>query len=257
MVRFVVSLLIGAFLTAPVALAQDQEVPAIDPRAEEIAMNMANYLASQPRLSFDWFVSYDEIVEEVEKITYIHSGTMVLERDEGFVAQTEYGNTYRDFYFDGKIFTVASQNEDFYASMEITGGFETLGVIVRERADSVVPLWSLVSRELPGKIMDKVDGGAYLGTTLVAGQAVHHLSFSQPDYDWQIWVSMDEETPLPVMLIGTEHGKIGWPQYRAYFSDWNMEPDITEGQFTYQPEEGDIKMSFPAHSARAADNQSE
>ena len=164
-------------------------------------------------------------------------------------------DTYRDYYFDGNIFTVASPNEDFYASMEITGGFETLGIIVRERADSVLPLWSIASRELPDKIMEKVEGGAYLGTTLIAGEPVHHLSFSQPDFDWQVWVSINEEAPVPVMLIGTEHGKTGWPQYRAYFSDWNMDPEIVEGQFAYQPEEGDIKMAFPAHSTTG--NQSE
>ena len=105
--------------------------------------------------------------------------------------------------------------------------------------------------------MENVEAGAYLGTTLIAGQPVHHLSFSQSDLDWQVWVSVDEDAPLPLMLIGTEHSKTGWPQYRAYFSQWNMEPEITDGQFAYQPEEEDVQVAFPAQPAVSTGNQSE
>ena len=260
MLRHGFPLLLGLFLTAivPAATAQEDE-PAIDPHAREIAMNAANYLASRERLSFNWFISQDEIVDDKEKITYFRSGTIVLDRGSGFLAHTERGDTLRDYYFDGSVFSVASPNENFYASTEFKGGFDALVRTIQQRADTILPLWSMLSTDFPDRMMDSVVSGAYLGTTLIAGQPVHHLAFAQEELDWQVWISVEEDMPVPIMLIGTEHTVTGWPQYRAYFADWNMEPEITEGQFTYQPEEDDVRMSFPAPSASAANsnNQSE
>ena len=222
-------------------------------------MSAANFLASNDKLSFNWFVSSDEVVNDQEKITYFRSGNIVLDRGNGFVARTERGNTYRDFYFDGSMFSVASPNENFYASTEIKGGIDALEKAVRQRSDTILPLWSMLSKDLPKRLMDGVESGAYLGTTLIAGQPAHHIAFSQENEDWQIWISMEEETPFPLMIIGTERQKTGWPQYRAYFSDWDLEPDIEGTQFTYQPEDDDVRMTFPALAAagKAQETKSE
>jgi len=53
------------------------------------------------------------------------------------------------------------------------------------------------------------------------------------------------------MLIGTERNKPGWPQYRIYFSDWNLDPDPSALQFTYEPEEDDVRISFPAVAGKS------
>lgn len=236
-----------------IASAQDAD-SSIEPLASDIAMSAANHLASQDKLSFNWFVSYDEIVDEQEKITFFRSGNMVLDRGNGFVARTERGNTYRDFYFDGSVFSIVSPNENFYASIEIEGGIDALEKGLRERSDTILPLWSILSQNLPDRILEGVENGAYLGTTLIAGQPAHHIAFSQEDFDWQIWVSMEEETPFPLMIIGTESQRTGWPQYRAYFSDWNLEPDIEGTQFSYEPEDDDVRMTMPALAAAGQSN---
>jgi hypothetical protein len=260
MVRHGFPLLLGLFLAAivPAATAQEDH-PAIDPQAREIAMNAANFLASRDKLSFNWFVSHDEVVDDLEKITYFRSGTIVLDRGDGFLAQTERGDTLRDYYFDGSVFSVVSPNENFYASTEFKGGFDALVRAIQERSDTILPLWSMLSTDFPDTMMNNVSSGAYLGTTLIASQSVHHLAFAQEELDWQVWISVDEDMPVPVMLIGTENTVTGWPQYRVYFADWNTDPEITEGQFTYQPEDDDVQMSFPVPSASAANsnNQSE
>ncbi len=252
--------LIAIFLSATVlASADDSDDSAIEQQAADIAMSTANFLASQDDIAFNWFVSYDVIVAENEKITYFRSGNVLLDRGNGFVAKTELGNTYRDFYFDGSVFTVASPNENFYASTRVEGSFDTLAKAVRERSDTILPLWSMLSEQLPDRMLENVNGGAYLGTTLIAGQLAHHLAFSQADEDWQIWISVEDDVPVPLMLIGTDRNKAGWPQYRAYFSEWNLDPEIADGEFSYQPEDDDVRMSFPttAQAGQPVSTQSE
>ncbi len=217
----------------------------IDPQAAEIVTKSAEFLASQPAFSFGWFVSYDEVVEQREKITYLRSGTTRMVRNKGFVMQTERGDTFRDYYWDGSTITVASPNENWHASADYKGSFEALVEAIRKTTGTVVPMWSILSRDLPSDILKDADAGAYLGKTLVAGQEAHHLVFSEKEEDWQIWVSTSETSPLPLMFIGTEKAKTGWPQYRVYMTDWNMDLDADPAQFRHVPDENSLRITLP------------
>ena len=247
-----------ACLIASAALAQSDEDTAtaddeteavevaIDPVAMEIAGNAARFLSGQKSMRFNWFVTYDDIVEGREKITFIRSGTNAMIRGEGFVANTERGDTIRDYYYDGKTFTVASPSEGFYSSEAFDGGFEALLAAARERLDMPLPLWSLMSETLGQNAVENVLGAAYLGTTLMRGQEVHHLAFTEYDEDWQIWISTDPERPVPLMIVGTDPYQQGWPQYRALLMDWSFDIDTPDGGFTYVPHELDVSVSMPA-----------
>lgn len=239
--RFLVSLVLWCAATQAVAA----EEPAIDPKAAQIVMKSAEFLATRPAISFGWFVSYDEVVEEKEKITYLRSGTTRLVRNNGFVMQTERGDTLRDYYWDGATITVSSPNENWHASASYEGSFEALVEAISKTTGTIVPMWSILSKDLPRDLLKNADAGAYLGTTLLAGQEAHHLAFSEKEEDWQIWVSRSETSPVPLMLIGTEKAKTGWPQYRVYMTDWNFDLQADAAQFTYVPDESSLRITLP------------
>lgn len=237
------------------SLAADVSGRQVDPKAAEIAQKAADFLAVQPAFSFTWFVSYDDVVDGREKITYLRSGDTVMVRDKGFVSHTERENTLRDYYYDGSVFTVASPNENFYTSIPFHGGFDALVKAVRERSGTVLPLWSMMSETLPKEFLSTVESGADLGTTLVAGQQAYHLAFSENSEDWQVWISTDEDSPLPLMLVGTDKTKQGWPQYRVYMTDWNLSPDQDPAQFTFTPGKDDVRVTFPVSEAESGSAQ--
>ena len=109
-----------------------------------------------------------------------------------------------------------------------------------------LPLWSLMSETLGQNAVENVLGAAYLGTTLMRGQEVHHLAFTEYDEDWQIWISTDPDRPVPLMIVGTDPYQQGWPQYRALLMDWSFDIDTPDGGFTYVPHELDVSVSMPA-----------
>ena len=253
MTRWTILFLISTTLfAAPSVHAQDN---AIDEQAAEIAMNSARFLASQPAFSFGWFVSYDEVEDDGLKVTRLRSGNTLMARDKGFVAHTERDNTWRDYYWDGSVFSIVSPNEEFYASVEFTGDFDALVDAVETRTDSVLPMWSMMSKNLPDVVLNDVVAAAYMGTTLIAGQSAHHLIFVEPEEDWQIWISTDEDAPLPLLLVGTDKTSPGEPQYRVYMTDWNLEPDTDPAQFTYEPDENAVKVTFPLSETNSAEEQ--
>lgn len=244
----VVLLIFAAVSLLPVPVsAQDAETAAapIDPVAAELTLNAARFLVEQPRFSFSWFLSNDVVVEGREKITYVSSGITQMDREIGFFAETEQVNTYRDYYYDGNNFTVSSPDKNFYASVPFDGTFEELVQKVRDNTGSVLPLWTLMSSNLPERLIADVDRAAYLGTTLIAGQVAHHIAFTGLEEDWQIWISADEESPLPLMIIGTNTYEQGWPQFRANLMDWNLDPDRDPEQYSFHPDEDDSPITMP------------
>jgi hypothetical protein len=258
------SLLVLAFSTFAATnegLAKDadqSETSTIDPVAINLMRKSARFLADSPALSFNWFVSYDEIIDDKQKLTFMRSGSNVLVRDKGFFSRVEGESGVREYYYDGRQFTVSAPGENFYAVEDFDKGFEALIDAVREATNTEIPLYALMSRDLPERIEDGLKSAMYLGITYISGSEVHHLAFSDAEEDWQVWISTDEKAPLPLVIAGTETQKTGWPQYRAYLTDWDLNAEIDPARFTFKPDEDDRKISFPElKSKTAADEKTE
>jgi hypothetical protein len=234
----------SAFAQESVAETAEAENP-IDPVASEIALNFARYLAALPAFSFSYFLTSDVVADGREKLTYISSGVVAMDRDTGFFAKTEQDDNLRDYYYDGKTFTASSPDEQFFASVPYTGRYENLVEKVRANTGLVLPVWTMLTIDLPERLTSEVDAAAYLGTTRLAGQEVHHIAFTSRDEDWQIWISTDREYPLPLMLIGTRTNELGWPQFRANFVDWNTAPELDPAAFSFTPGEDDLRITMP------------
>ena len=229
-----------------------QEEPAA-PNPFELTIASAEFVAGLESLSFRWFLSYDEVVGGREKLTYIQSGMNEMVRDVGFATHTERDDTYRNYYFDGKTFTVASPNENFYASTAFAGSFEALVEAVRDRTGSVLPMWALMSRELPRRFTEGAVGADYVGLTLIGGELAHHVAFAGDEgEDWQVWISADETAPVPLMVVITDTTVQGWPQDRILLTDWQLSVESDPSRFTFAPDNDDVPLAVPRLDVAAA-----
>ncbi|MEM6489572.1 MAG: DUF2092 domain-containing protein [Pseudomonadota bacterium] len=249
-IRTVLAWLPAALLlctAAPVAAQTPAEEEA-GPDARALARAAAVYVSGLPAFGFTWFVSHDDVIEGREKLTFLQSGQTVMQRGAGFVTFAEFEAERRDFYFDGNVFTVSAPDRDYYATTPFEDSFEALVDAARERTGTVLPMWTMMSADLPDRLAsdEALSDVAYVGETMVAGQPAHHLSFAGPDEDWQLWISTDEDSPLPLVIVGTRIYEQGWPQYRVYFTSWDLAPEIAEGAFTFVPDDDDIPVAMPA-----------
>ncbi|AZV78056.1 DUF2092 domain-containing protein [Parasedimentitalea marina] len=252
-----VSLCCAAALTAVAgafpAMGQTEAAPpptepptvSLDPQAIDILTSASQYLAGQDVLSMDWFVSFDVVVDGREKITYMRNGANLLQRGVGFYGYSEFGGETREFFFDGTKFQIFDVEENAYVSAAITSDFDTLADRIGETYDIRLPIWQVMSASPRGELLDRATAAAYLGTTRIAGREAHHLAFSNYETDWQIWISTDVDQPELMMIVGTDPYTQGWPQYRAYFTNWNFAPDVPEGVFTFVPDEDADLMAWP------------
>lgn len=236
------SIIVGA---SPGLAQTDDAPPILDPQAVEILTAATEYLAGHKSLAMDWFVSFDVVVDGREKITHMRSGANLLQRGVGFYGYTEYSDETREFFYDGAKFRIFDVEENAYVSADFSGDFDALSDRVSEAYDVRLPVWQVMSASPRGELLDRASSAAYLGTTRLAGREAHHLAFSDYDTDWQIWISTEIDQPELMMIVGTDPYTQGWPQYRAYFTNWNFDPDIPEGVFTFSPEDDAELMTWP------------
>ncbi len=234
-----------AFSSPVIAVAEDEPVPALDPVAIELVTQSAEFLAAQQNLSMNWFVSFDVVVDGREKITYLRSGSNTMSRGEGFYSYLERGDGVREFFYDGETFSISIPGDSAYVSAPFDGGYVALIQTLRDEYDVILPIWEMLTPKSGEELLDGVEAAAYLGTTFFAGREAHHIAFAEYSGDWQVWISTDPDAPVPLMVVGTDPYSQGWPQYSAYLSDWDFAPEIPEDRFTFAPQDGDVKISWP------------
>ncbi len=227
------------------ASAQQAAETTIDPLAIEIAVRAADFLSEQPRVAFNWFNSYDVVIDGREKITYTLSGSSFLSRNEGFYSMLDHDGDYREYLYDGATFVVHHIEENAFSEIPFAGSFEELIVRLRTEYGMIVPMWEVLSRDANDQFLDGVEAAAYLGETRLAGNPVHHLAFSEYDHDWQIWISTDDERPVIHAIVGTEPHVQGWPQYHAYLGDWDFVSLAEKGAFAFTPADDAVRMTLP------------
>ena len=225
-----------------------EEAQAIDPEAVQWVRAAAQTVSEQPNVAVNWFVSFDEVVDGREIITHVRSGTALLARGQGYYAYAEQEQGTREFFFDRSVFAVYLPENNAYVDVPFWGTFDELAERVAAEYDSALPIWHMLVSDSADRMMEGVTAAAYLGLKKVAGREVHHIALSTYEHDVQVWVS-NEEQPVPLMLVGTEPYKQGWPQFRAYFSEWNFAPEYDVEQFTFVPDEDATRLVWPKRDA--------
>ncbi len=242
----------AAMIWASIGLAQSDDGNEANPVAEEIDPVAIKWveaatgtLAAQSALAVNWFVSFDEVIDGREKITHIRSGQVALRRNYQYYAYAEQDSGAREYFFDGLGLTVYLPEEKAYVHKSFLGDFEQLADMIGQEHDVALPIWQILVPDAASELLSNVTSATYLGQRRVAGAMLHHVAMSTYDYDVQLWISDDAEKPVPVMMVGTEPYAQGWPQFRAYFSDWDFAPELDEDTFTFYPDEDDIRLNWP------------
>jgi hypothetical protein len=256
-------LLAGVLALAP-ALAQSQSVSpsgdavgnapggsevldprALDPRAVEILAGATAFLAAQATMSVDWLVSFDRVADGREKITYLRSGRNLLKRGVGFYSYAEFQDGTREYFFDGQTFQIVDVEENAYVMVPFVGRLDDLADRISAEYDIRLPIWQIMSASPKSDLLDRADSAAYLGIVKIAGRAAYHLALSDYNNDWQVWIATEPDRPELLMVVGTDPYTQGWPQYRAYFSNWNFDPEIPDDAFSFVPDEEADRMAWP------------
>ena len=225
-----------AMMSVAVTSAQADET-----NARQILAKMAEYLAGQQSLSFDYDSSLEIVTPENQKLAITSSGSIAMERPGNIRVNRRGGFASVEAVFDGNTLTVAQLDANVYAQFEVTGSVDTAVGALRTEFGNALPGADLLSPDVGKILMADVTNVKDLGSGVIRGEECDHLAFRTPDVDWQIWVSQGD-TPYPCRYVITTKAVTGSPQYTLDISSWGA--GLAPMDFTFAPAAGAAQVEI-------------
>ena len=241
-------------LTVSVAVAgasmYTTEVRAADQAIEEKAMNtvmrMAEFLAKAQRLSVTADIGYD--VDQVwgQKLEFGATRKITVQRPNQMAIDiiNRDGNR-RGFRFDGKQIAFFGLDEKAYATAQKSGDIDVAFTYFTRDLQVPMPMAELFSNNLPKTIKDKISEAYFVEEDTIAGTPCDYIALRNDLVDIQMWIAKGDK-PVPQRLVFTYKLEDGQPQFWANFHDWNFSPDTPDSLFAFTPAEGAKRIAFVA-----------
>jgi hypothetical protein len=166
--------------------------------------------------------------------------------------QTERSDGFKSAaVFTGKDIVLTDFINNVYASTPQEGDLDESIVRLVSDLGIRLPLALLLTTRVPEEFEARVRSIDYVEKTNLLGTPAHHLAARGDTVDFQIWVA-DGERPLPLRVVITYKTAPGQPQFRAQFSDWNLDPKISDAAFAPSLPPDARKIAFAAQLAKSA-----
>lgn len=240
----------GAGTPAPAPIIQPSSSPdtptrVLDARADDILKAMSTFIAATERFAFEAEETYDELPGGAPRMLLSNVRRIAVERPRRFFADVEGDSLNRSVWLDGKAVFTLDKPTLTYSTFESPGTIDATIDTLIDKYGLNIPLAELFYTNAYNVLTEQVTYSRYLGLHRAAGVPCHHLVFSQPTIEWQIWIEAGEQ-PLPRKMVVTYVREPGEPQYIATITKWNLMPTFPEGLFSFDVPEGAERVDASA-----------
>lgn len=210
-------------------------VPAgvVDPRAVDALKGMSRYLMSLNGFKLDTSGSLDVVTADGQRVQVDGQANYKVKRP-GMAIHYVSDLKNRDFYYDGKQFTVYSPALGFYATVPAPATNRELLDLIYNKYGIKLPLEDLFRWNDTGQArIDDFKSAADLGPSMQDGVQTTHYAFREPEVDWEVWIK-DGAQPLPVKLSIVDRTDPARPAFTTRLK-WTVNPPLSDADFRYTP----------------------
>ena len=243
---------VGAEEPSPQEQALEEQMPE-DQSLEEAPMDiealddlnrMAETLAQARGFSVTIRAGFDVVQDTGQKITFDERRQVTLIRPDRLRIEAEESDGKRTLViYDGQAITVFNPDDNVYGQVEKIGSVDDVVRYVIQDLDVRLPLALLLVSTLPAELDQRLQSIDYVERDVLTAVPTDHLAGRGADVDFEIWLDTDN-THLPQRLAITYKNEEGAPQYRAEFSDWKLNPEISPVDLAFNPPDGAQRIPF-------------
>ena len=223
---------------------QSLEEAPMDIEALDALNLMADTLAQAQGFSVTIRAGFDVVQDTGQKITFGERRQVTLSRPDRLRIEAEESDGKRTLViYDGKAITVFNPDDNVYGQVEKSGSVDDVVRYVIQDLDVRLPLALLLVSTLPAELDQRLQSIDYVERDVLTAVPTDHLAGRGADVDFEIWLDTDN-THLPQRLAITYKNEEGAPQYRAEFSDWKLNPEVSPVDLAFNPPDGAQRIPF-------------
>jgi hypothetical protein len=216
--------------------------PVIEQKAIERLNEMGAFLRLQQAFSLKIAASTDEILDTGQKIQLDSRAEIAVKRPNRLYGKIDSDRKSREFFFDGKTFTLYGKRAGYYATFAAPSTIAEVIAVAERDYDIELPLVDLFYWGTDASGVEAIEGAIDLGPSSVDGKPCEHFAFRQDDVDWQIWIERGDK-PLPRKMVITTTSEAAQPQHVVKL-DWNLSPTFDAATFSFVPPKDAKKIPF-------------
>jgi hypothetical protein len=234
------------------AAAEPTTAPAVDPKAMDALGRMGLALRTMKEFAVRADTTAEVVMEDGQKLEFAGTTDYKVRPPTGLFAEVKNDRKKRQYFYDGKTFTVYAPSTKYYATLPAPG---TLGELVLAAQDYglELPLADLFWWGTDKAPTSAITRATYVGPARLGERNVAHYAFRQTGVDWQVWLD-GEALPRKLTIIDTSQAER--PEYTAQL-DWNRAPALSDASFTFAPPDGAYEIEFIPAVAAAAGKREE
>jgi hypothetical protein len=219
---------------APARDSKSAAAPARDPQAMTALQRMGDYLRTLRSFELRTKTTIEEPISNGQKLEFAGTALYRIRRPDAFFIETTSDRAIRQYFYDGRAFTVYAPRQDFYATIAAPPTIrETVDKIYRE-AGIALPLADLFYWSEANAPTDRIASATRVGYARVDGVDTDQYAFRGEETDWQIWIERGAR-PLPRRIVIVSKNDPAQPEYAATLS-WNLSPRLAANSFGFRPD---------------------
>ena len=220
----------------------------VDPRAVDALRKMSTFLQTLQTFRLISEASLDVITVQDQKVQLDMVTTYQVKRP-GMRIDWVSDQKNRQFYYDGKQFTLVAPTLGYYATVDAPGTNREFLDALYDKTGVELPLadlfrWADADHE---DDIAKLTSAFSVGTATLEGVETDHWAYRTAEFDWELWIDQGDR-PLPRKFVLIDRTDPTLPTFIAHLT-WQLNPNLDPAAFTYVPAPNAVAISFASPQA--------
>jgi hypothetical protein len=239
----IVAVMLASGVMAHAQNAQKQaKANPIDPEAMQALDKMGSFLRDQQSFTVRTTTQTDYVLDSGLKVRLPSHGELKVRRPDHLRADVMSDRKDRQFFFDGKTFTMYGPKLGYYATVDAPGHIDELADLLETKYGLQLPLVDLFRWGTDRSSADEITQAVDVGPTKIDGVDVEHYAFRQKGLDWQLWIQKGAQ-PLPRRVLLTTTDDPARPELQIDYA-WDLNAKLDDSVFAFTPAKDSQKIAL-------------
>jgi hypothetical protein len=213
--------------------ADDDGQDFINQQAVDAVAEMSERLARLESFSVKADLSWEEVLENGEKILTLEQVQADVARPDGLRMERSSPGRERIFYYNGDKAVLWGPVTRYYATVPFSGTLGELAAHLADRYAYEVPLADLFMWGHDPEQIKAIEAANFIGQDRIGERLCDHYAFRQENVDWQIWIDT-AEGGLPCRYAIVDLSDPARPLFQATL-EIDPEAGFYDQRFTFDP----------------------
>ena len=229
-------LLPGASLAAP-------SEPALNPKALASLKRMSDTLAAAKAFTYRSTAIFEVPAKNGQFLTMFSNAEVALKRPDMLRGKMTGEAPHFNFYYDGATVSAFAPGTNVYSKTKAPSTIDAMLPALEEETGIRFVTAPLLFSNPYRAFSRKLTSALMVGPSMVHGTLCEHLAFRAPGINWEIWVEANSRA-LPRRLAVTFTDRPNFPRTLVEFSNWNLQPWLSAGDFVFRAPRGATEIPF-------------